>query len=84
MEKEFVINVRSPSLNETLTIATTLNTTVLSLKEAIKPIHPNHPNAQDQRIIYSGKLLQDNEFLSDIIKKVSFFFYYYFILLIIN
>jgi hypothetical protein len=71
LEKGVLINVRSPSLNETLAVTITLKSTVLSLKESIKPIHPHHPAAENQRIIYSGKLLQDSELLSDIIKSVS-------------
>lgn len=71
LEKEVAINVRSPSLNETLNVTIKLKSTVLSLKECIKPIHPHQPAAENQRIIYSGKLLQDSELLSDIIKSVS-------------
>ena len=70
-EREISIQVRSPSLDETLNVQAKLSATVLSLKEAIFSIHPTHPIAENQRIIYSGKLLQDNEILSTVLKNVT-------------
>lgn len=71
METNLVIHVRSPSLNETLIVSTNLSATVLSLKESIEPIHPHHPTVENQRIIYSGKLLQDTDLLCNIVKNVK-------------
>lgn len=71
IDSDIDIQVRSPSLNETLIVTTKLNATVLSLKQSIEPVHPHHPTADNQRIIYSGKLLQDEELLCNIIKNVK-------------
>jgi hypothetical protein len=72
LDKEVEVHVRSPSLNETLVVKVILNATVLSLKHSIERIHPQHPSANNQRIIYSGKLLEDTETLINILKKVHF------------
>jgi hypothetical protein len=69
-EKYLTIKIRSPSLQETLSITVQTDATIFSLKEAIQPVHPQHPSCADQRIIYSGKLLQDTEIISTIINKV--------------
>ncbi|KAL0137069.1 hypothetical protein V8B55DRAFT_1545212 [Mucor lusitanicus] len=69
IDKEITVHVRSPSLNETLQVKTTLNATILTLKKAIEPVHPHHPKSASQRIIYSGKLLKDADILADILKK---------------
>ncbi|GAA5804613.1 hypothetical protein HPULCUR_010115 [Helicostylum pulchrum] len=71
LDSDIIIHVRSPSLNETLIVTTKLNATVLNLKESIEPVHPHHPTADNQRIIYSGKLLQDEELLCNIIKNAQ-------------
>lgn len=69
IDKEIIVHVRSPSLNETLKVKTTLNATILTLKKAIEPVHPHHPKSANQRIIYSGKLLKDADILTEILKK---------------
>lgn len=69
--QEITVYVRSPSLNETLHVETSLDATVISLKKSIESTHPDHPSASDQRIIFSGKLLQDTDTLIDILKKVE-------------
>lgn len=70
LDNELLIQVRSPSLNETLDVTVKLNETVLALKRSIQLVHPQHPTTENQRIIYSGKLLSDEESISTIIKKV--------------
>ncbi|KAI8645298.1 hypothetical protein BD408DRAFT_412112 [Parasitella parasitica] len=69
IDKEITVHVRSPSLNETLQVKTTLNATVLTLKSSIEPVHPHHPKPANQRIIYSGKLLEDTDMLVNLLKK---------------
>ncbi|KAI9483363.1 MAG: hypothetical protein EXX96DRAFT_557936 [Benjaminiella poitrasii] len=69
--KEITIHVRSPSLNQTLSMKVNLNETILTLKQSIEPIHPYHPPPTSQRIIYSGKLLEDSDILINVLKKVD-------------
>ncbi|CEP12904.1 hypothetical protein [Parasitella parasitica] len=69
INEEITVHVRSPSLNETLQVKTTLNATVLTLKNSIEPVHPHHPKPATQRIIYSGKLLEDTDILAELLKK---------------
>jgi len=68
IDKEIAVHIRSPSLNETLEVKTTLNATILTLKKSIEPVHPHHPKPTNQRIIYSGKLLKDADILTEILK----------------
>lgn len=71
LDNELLIQVRSPSLNESLDVTAKLNETVLSLKKSIQLVHPQHPTVENQRIIYSGKLLSDEETISSIVKEVQ-------------
>lgn len=71
IDKEITVNVRSPSLNETLEIRTVLNATILTLKKSIEPVHPHRPKTINQRIIYSGKLLKDSDILAEVLKKID-------------
>lgn len=45
--------------------------TVKDLKCHLSNVYPTNPAEKDQRLIYSGKLLQDNLLLSDVFSKVS-------------
>ncbi|KAI8339464.1 hypothetical protein BC941DRAFT_252620 [Chlamydoabsidia padenii] len=63
------VQVRSPSLNQTLSFPFDHATTVDSLKQSIQTQHPYHPSPGDQRIIYRGKILLDTEILSNILEK---------------
>jgi hypothetical protein len=71
IDKEITVNVRSPSLNETLEVKTVLNATILTLKKSIEPVHPHHPKITNQRIIYGGKLLKDSDVLAEVLKKTD-------------
>lgn len=70
-EKDLIVCIRSPSLEETLSVTISPNATILDLKQAIEPIHPHHPSSSDQRIIYSGRLLQDTEVIDTVVSKVN-------------
>lgn len=65
------VRIRSPSLNETLTVDITSDSTVRSLKRCMQSIHPQRPAISDQRLIYGGKLLEDAGVLKDILQKVT-------------
>lgn len=67
----FTVQIRSPSLNETLTINTTKDASIRELKRLVHGIHPRKPHASDQRIIFGGRVLDDNEILGQILERVS-------------
>ncbi|KAI8099883.1 uncharacterized protein BX664DRAFT_310809 [Halteromyces radiatus] len=66
---ERYVQVRSPSLHQTLSFPVDDNTTVESLKKAIQSNHPQQPAPLNQRIIFRGKVLLDAEILSNILEK---------------
>ncbi|KAI8058657.1 uncharacterized protein B0P05DRAFT_559357 [Gilbertella persicaria] len=68
---DITINIRSPSLNDTLVVVINTDSTIANLKESIESVHPQHPLPSNQRIIYNGKLLEDSDTLLNILKKVD-------------
>ena len=71
MDGSLTINVRSPSMSETMTLTTDRDASVRSLKRLIHTVHPKKPSINDQRIIFAGKLLNDGDILSRILEKVK-------------
>ncbi|KAI8393775.1 uncharacterized protein BYT42DRAFT_488343 [Radiomyces spectabilis] len=65
------VYIRSPTLSETLTLTVPRDATLLSLKRIIQDNHPQKPSPANQRIIYSGKLLDDDVHLSAIFAKLD-------------
>ncbi|XP_011682075.1 homocysteine-responsive endoplasmic reticulum-resident ubiquitin-like domain member 2 protein isoform X1 [Strongylocentrotus purpuratus] len=49
------------------TVECFLEWTVRKLKKHLSAVYPTNPNERSQRIIYSGKLLQDNLLLKDVL-----------------
>ncbi|XP_071501572.1 homocysteine-responsive endoplasmic reticulum-resident ubiquitin-like domain member 2 protein [Diadema antillarum] len=49
------------------TVECFLDWTVRKLKKHLSTVYPTNPNEQSQRIIFSGKLLQDNLVLKDVL-----------------
>lgn len=68
----FTVQVRSPSLDEPLTITVEHGATIQSLKQIIQSQHPKKPAVHDQRIIFAGKLLDDIEVVSHLVRKVNY------------
>ncbi|KAF3692382.1 Homocysteine-responsive endoplasmic reticulum-resident ubiquitin-like domain member 2 protein [Channa argus] len=54
---------------EDQTINCFLNWTVERLKRHISNVYPSKPLSKDQRLVYSGKLLQDHVQLGDVLRK---------------
>ncbi|KAK2845139.1 hypothetical protein Q5P01_011798 [Channa striata] len=54
---------------EDQTINCFLNWTVERLKRHISNVYPSKPLSKDQRLVYSGKLLQDHVQLRDVLRK---------------
>ena len=65
------VQIRSPSMSETLTLTIQRDASIRSLKQQILSVHPKKPNVVDQRIIFSGKLLNDTDTLNRILEKVK-------------
>ncbi|TRY60748.1 hypothetical protein DNTS_029607 [Danionella cerebrum] len=53
------------------TINCFLNWTVEKLKTHISNVYPSKPSSKDQRLVYSGRLLQDHLQLRDVLRKLS-------------
>ncbi|XP_012994728.2 homocysteine-responsive endoplasmic reticulum-resident ubiquitin-like domain member 2 protein isoform X2 [Esox lucius] len=51
------------------TINCFLNWTVEKLKSHISNVYPSKPSSEDQRLVYSGQLLQDHLQLRDVLRK---------------
>ncbi|XP_028836576.1 homocysteine-responsive endoplasmic reticulum-resident ubiquitin-like domain member 2 protein [Denticeps clupeoides] len=51
------------------TINCFLNWTVEKLKKHISNVYPSKPSSKDQRLVYSGRLLQDHLQLRDVLRK---------------
>jgi len=64
------ILIKSPSLIEDFAIKMRLSDSVATLKQQISQELPLHPSIEDQRLVYSGKLLRNEELLTDVFRKV--------------
>lgn len=53
------------------TVECFMDWTVRRLKSHLAAVYPNRPAEKNQRIIYSGKLLQDNSVLKDILRTID-------------
>jgi len=73
---EVQLLIKSPSYNEDFRLPLNLTSTVKELKERIAQEHPSRPPAERQRLIFAGKLLQDNDVLKDILRLVRIFIPY--------
>ncbi|ORX51985.1 hypothetical protein DM01DRAFT_1408443 [Hesseltinella vesiculosa] len=69
-EKQYV-QIRSPSLQETLVIPFDPSSTIADLKRNIRAAHPNKPLAQDQRIIFRGNVLADTQVIAALITNME-------------
>ncbi|XP_016893730.1 homocysteine-responsive endoplasmic reticulum-resident ubiquitin-like domain member 2 protein isoform X2 [Cynoglossus semilaevis] len=62
--------IRAPNQKyEDQTINCFLNWTVERLKSHISSVYPSKPLSKDQRLVYSGRLLQDHLQLKDVLRK---------------
>lgn len=68
---QVTLQIRSPSLNETLTVTIERDSSVRSLKELLQKFHPRKPPAADQRLIFSGRILDDADELEKVLEKVG-------------
>eukprot|EP00088_Acartia_fossae_P059492 TRINITY_DN7068_c0_g1_i1.p1 TRINITY_DN7068_c0_g1~~TRINITY_DN7068_c0_g1_i1.p1 ORF type:complete len:418 (-),score=147.68 TRINITY_DN7068_c0_g1_i1:393-1646(-) len=68
--KEVKLRIKSPSAaNPDLYFDVQVdNCTVLRVKELICDEYPSHPEPRDQKLVYSGRLLQDQDRLSSVLR----------------
>ncbi|KAM3919433.1 homocysteine-responsive endoplasmic reticulum-resident ubiquitin-like domain member 1 protein [Leptodactylus fuscus] len=67
---EVTLLIRSPSLRqEEREVKVPRSFTVLDLKSQLRREFPGHPAEQEQRLIYSGKLLPDHLKLNEVLSK---------------
>ena len=63
------LNVKSPCSNEEDQILTCqLDWTVRQVKENIQNVWNNHPRPEDQRLVYAGKLMENEDVLKNILR----------------
>lgn len=63
------LNVRTPSLSgQDLELECALDWSVLTLKQEIEVKFETHPKPQDQRLVYAGKMLEDDCLLAHVLR----------------
>jgi hypothetical protein len=70
MDAPVTITVKSPVQATDTHVQISLSSTVLQLKQRLQQDHQAKPEPTTQRIIYSGRLLRDEEVLSDVFLPV--------------
>lgn len=70
LDSPVTLIIKAPNQKyEDQTINCFLNWTVERLKSHISKVYPSKPLSKDQRLVYSGRLLQDHLQLSDVLRK---------------
>lgn len=68
--------VKTPNQKvDDLRIDCALEWSVEQVKRHLSSVYPTKPESQHQRLIYSGKLLNDNLILRDVLREVRIKFY---------
>ncbi|XP_017341352.1 homocysteine-responsive endoplasmic reticulum-resident ubiquitin-like domain member 2 protein isoform X1 [Ictalurus punctatus] len=70
VDSPVVLVIKAPDQKyDDQTISCFLNWTVEKLKSHLSNVYPSKPRSKDQRLVYSGKLLQDHCTLRDVLRK---------------
>ncbi|XP_068178908.1 homocysteine-responsive endoplasmic reticulum-resident ubiquitin-like domain member 2 protein isoform X2 [Antennarius striatus] len=70
LDSPVTLVIKAPNQKyEDQTISCFLNWTVERLKAHISNVYPSKPLSKDQRLVYSGRLLQDHLQLGDVLRK---------------
>ncbi|XP_060766864.1 homocysteine-responsive endoplasmic reticulum-resident ubiquitin-like domain member 2 protein isoform X2 [Neoarius graeffei] len=73
VDSPVVLVIKAPDQKyDDQTISCFLNWTVEKLKSHLSNVYPSKPRSKDQRLVYSGKLLQDHCKLRDVLRKDEF------------
>ena len=62
------LNIKSPTAIEDKCIESEIESTVKDVKHQIEQEWPSNPTPKDQRLVYAGKLLEDNSILKDVLR----------------
>jgi len=63
------LRIKSPSAAlPDIYLEVALSDTILRVKELICDDYPQHPAPKDQKLVYSGRLLQDQEFIKNVLR----------------
>jgi hypothetical protein len=65
------IIIKNPSQPHDFRVDLPLRSSVLELKQSIEQNYPSKPRVDLQRLIFSGRLLRDEEPLSEVFRQVS-------------
>ncbi|KAH3692542.1 homocysteine-responsive endoplasmic reticulum-resident ubiquitin-like domain member 2 protein [Dreissena polymorpha] len=70
MDPSVTLVIKAPNQRfEDHTVDCMLDWTVRKLKQHLKDVYPTQPNEKHQRLIYSGKLLQDHLTLKEVLRQ---------------
>ncbi|XP_030637420.1 homocysteine-responsive endoplasmic reticulum-resident ubiquitin-like domain member 2 protein [Chanos chanos] len=70
VDSPVILVIKAPNQKyDDQTINCFLNWTVEKLKKHISNVYPSKPSSKDQRLVYSGRLLQDHLQLRDVLRK---------------
>jgi homocysteine-responsive ER-resident protein 1 with ubiquitin-like domain len=64
------LTIRTPTLNagDDVTLSCHMDWSVLKVKQEIEKQFESHPRPEDQRLVYSGKLLDNNSVLEHVLR----------------
>jgi len=66
---EAKLRIKSPSANlPDIYLEVALNDTILHVKQLIRDNYSQHPEPKDQKLVYSGRLLQDHELVKNVLR----------------
>jgi len=61
------IELRQLSSDVKLTIDTKRDSSIMNLKQTISELHPDHPQPQNQKLIFMGKLCMDHQTIGELL-----------------
>lgn len=64
------LNIKNPSTQVDFPITISLSETVADLKRVLHAQYPSNPEPHKQKLIYLGKLLQDDNIFSNLFARV--------------
>ena len=62
------LNIKSPTSDEDKCLSTSLDSTVKDVKCQIEKEWDSHPSPKDQRLVYAGKMLENNSILREVLR----------------
>jgi len=69
--KRIPLTIRCPFTTTDLNMHIDPSSNVLHLKKKIYKEFPSNPKPSDQRLIFGGRIIQNNEIIADVVKRVN-------------